>query len=110
MGLFQAIVRFVRPEIELSTLADEIADRCFEACWQRVSGQILALAPAEARGYIRARGAMVLHRKIDLAADQHGILSAHRGQLYALATEAIIQRVQVHARMLISQQTHRRAA
>lgn len=110
MGLFQAIARLIRPEIELSALADEIADCTFEAAWQRVNGQILALAPAEARGYIRARGAILLQGKTVKVAEQYGVLSIHRSQLYALATEALIQRVQVHARMLLTQQTARRAA
>ncbi len=37
-------------------------------------------------------------------------LSAQRAQLYALASESLIQRIQVRARSLVAQQTVRRAA
>ena len=45
----------IRRESRWFDLANRIVDRSFERTWQRVSGRILELSPAEGRGYVRAR-------------------------------------------------------
>ncbi|MBI2480404.1 MAG: hypothetical protein HYV60_17740 [Planctomycetia bacterium] len=94
MGLFQIIKQRWSTRTSLAEIADEIADHCIDAVWQRVQYQVGTLAPAEARGYIRARGVAVVQPQLVLASTRHEVLEHLRPQLYALALEAIIQRVQ----------------
>jgi len=110
MGLFQAIVRRLNPEIALSELADQIADLAFDGVWKRVRTQLPTLPAPEMRGYVRARGALVLRPHFHQAVERHAVVSGRRAQLYALATEALIRRVQQHALTIAADKTQRRAA
>lgn len=94
MGLFQLIKRRWSSHTTLPQIADEIADQCVDAVWQRVQYEIGTLGPAEVRGYIRARGVAVVQPQLVSAAARHEVLEHLRPQLYALAVEAVIQRVQ----------------
>lgn len=94
MGLFQIIKQRWMSRNTLPQIADEIADRCVDAVWQRVEFQVGTLAPAEARGYIRARGVAIVHPQIVSASAQHDVREHLRPQLHALTLEALTQRVQ----------------
>ncbi len=110
MGLFQQIMRRWNSAPDLSEIADQIADRSFDAVWHRVSRQILTLAPAQARGYIRARGVAVLHQQVALSLSQHRIDAESQPQLYALSVESLIRRVQTRARAITMREPLRRSA
>ena len=109
MGLFDQIVRRFDGEAALTKLADQIAERCFEAVWQTVQGQLLTLAPAEARGYIRARGSRVLRRQVDAVANRESVTGTERSRLYSLTVNAMILRVQNHAQAVTRNATRRAA-
>ncbi|MEO8493938.1 MAG: hypothetical protein ABI614_02635 [Planctomycetota bacterium] len=110
MGLFQIIKRRWTSRTTLPQIADEIGDRCLESVWQRVQHQVAKLAPAEARGYIRARGIAVVEPQLAWAAEQHEVLEHLRPHLYALAVESLIRRVQDRARNRAGQRHLRRVA
>ncbi len=110
MGLFQLIKRHWTSRSTLPQIADEIADGCVEAVWQRVQYHVGTLAPAEARGYIRARGVAVVQPQLALVSTRHEVLEHLRPQLYALALEALIQRVQTRISASALHRQVRRAA
>lgn len=109
MGLWEQITRRFDTECALSKLADQIASRCFDVVWQRVQGQLLGLAPAEARGYIRARGSRAVQSQVQVTADRDGLSRTQRTRLYTLTLNAVVQRVQSHARALETGLTRRAA-
>ena len=98
MGLFQLIKQRWTSQSTLPLIADDIAERCLEAVWQRVQHQVATLAPNEARGYIRARGIAVVQPQLASAAAQYEVLEHLRPQLHALAAESLIRRVQERVR------------
>jgi len=110
MGLFQLIKQRWTSQTSLSQIADEIAERCIETVWQRVQHQVATLAPAEARGYIRARGIAVVQPQLTSAAAQHEVLEHLRPHLHTLAVESLIRRVQERVRKHVGQRQLRRAA
>ena len=107
MGWFDQVMRRFDNEAGLPALAEQIADRCFEAVWQRVQSQLLSLAPTEARGYIRARASEVLRTQVSAAADREKLTTTQRTTLYTLTANTIVQRVQLHARAITRQPTRR---
>ena len=110
MGLFQVIKQRWTSQTKLPQIADEIAERCIDSVWQRVQHQVRKLAPAEARGYIRARGASVVQRHLVSASTRHEVVEHLRPHLHALTVEAVIQRVQRRIRESGGQRQFRRAA
>ena len=110
MGLFQVIKRRWTSHSRLPQIADEIAERCVNTVWQRVQPQVQKLAPAEARGYIRARGIAVVQPYLVTASTRHEVREHLRPQLYALTVEAVIQRIQARVRSSAGQHPLRRAA
>ncbi len=110
MGLFQAIKQHWSTQTTLPAIADEIAERCLDAVWNRVQFQVTTLAPAESRGYIRARGVAVVQRQLASDAARHDIPGRLQPQLYAMTVEAVIQRIHGRVRDNASQPQLRRAA
>ena len=110
MGLLQLIKQRWTSQTTLPQIADEIADGCVEAVWQRVQQQVSTLAPAEARGYIRARGTAVVQPRLASAAAQHEVSEHLRPHLYALTVESLTRRVQERVRKHVVHRQSRRAA
>ena len=52
-------------------LAAELADAHFEAIWGRLQPRVVLMAPAEARGYVRAYAAAVLRGQVRLCLIDH---------------------------------------
>src|SRR5258706_8268489 len=67
-SLLQRLFVSHKPEL----LADQVATRSRPAVWDRVSHRMHALSGAEARGYIRARGAKVIERETDRLMEEDG--------------------------------------
>jgi len=110
MGLFQLIKQRWTSQTTLPQIADEIAEGCVEAVWQRVQHRAATLAPAEARGYIRARGIAVVQPQLISAAAQHEVLEHLRPHLYALTVESLIRRIQERVRKHVVHRQSRRVA
>ena len=110
MGLFQVIKQRWTSRTRLPQIADEIAERCIDAVWHRVRQQVRKLSPAQARGYIRARGAAVVQLHLASASNRYDVVEHLRPHLQALTVEAVIQRVQRRARENSGQHQLRRVA
>jgi hypothetical protein len=80
-----------RPSRLQARLANEIAQRSLPEAWERIERRVVGMRLAEARGYIRARVAQIVHREADLAiALQSAEPSLERGRLVAQATDALV--------------------
>jgi len=90
----------------LAKLANRVAERCRSEVAQRILGMEPNMPPCEARGYIRARAAVVVHREVDLTlARERRLRRADRTKLISLAMDALVAEVTGR-----NQTTSRRAA
>ena len=91
MSLLHLVTR-LRGDWKLTELATTIAERSRAAVWNRVGEQIAAMPLVEAKGYMRARAASVVHYQTDTAlAGQRSIKPALRARLIDLAMEEVIR-------------------
>lgn len=98
-------------ETKLATLAQKLADGCQEQVWRRVSEKSLAMTLPEARGYVRARAAVVVKRAVDATIARTASLATAREQLQELATEQVIRLISAQLRAVRpAQRLVRRAA
>lgn len=89
-GLLLRLFANHKPEL----LADKVASRSRLAVWDRVSHRMHAISGAEARGYIRARGASVIEVETDrLIAEEGAKAARHRDQILRDAGESVIRLV-----------------
>jgi len=89
-GLLLRLFTNHKPEL----LADKVASRSRVAVWNRVARRLHTFAGAEARGYIRARGAEVIERETDLLIAEEGAKAArHREEILHAAGESVIRLV-----------------
>jgi hypothetical protein len=84
---------------ELEALVKTIVDRCELAVWDRASERAAAMSPAEARGYIRARAATVVHLQVERALQ---LRSRTEPELHELLFDWVKRDVvrQIHRRLL----------
>jgi hypothetical protein len=95
-GLLLRLFTNHKPEL----LADKVASRSRAAVWDRVSQRMHTLVGAEARGYIRARGAEVIERETDLLIAEEGTKAArHRDEILHAAGESVIRLVLEQAQL-----------
>ena len=79
---------------QLAGLAAEIAQRSHGDVWQRVAHRATAMRLVEARGYVRARAARVIHHHVHAALETRPeIDDSRREELISLATEVVISAI-----------------
>lgn len=84
---------------ELEALVRTLVDRCEPAVWERVHSRVMRMGPAEARGYIRARSADIVHDQVGRALEEYPDWQASVRQIVADAALSGIVR-QTHRRLL----------
>ena len=89
--LWTNLLRQLTGEAKLEEVAEHAAACTRHAVWDRVSLQIDTMGSSEARGYVRARSALVVHREIDRVLRSDPTLKrALRARLIELTTESLI--------------------
>ncbi len=78
-------------------VAESLIESCFQAVWQRVEQRVLEMPPAEAAGYVRARAALVIRRRLELIIAERGTAGLNPARAYALASNSLVQRVVAQA-------------
>ena len=78
-------------------LADDVAAGSFEAVWQRVYPNVIGMSREEARGYARARAAIVVSDRLESTCAQLGNARVDQQRVYALALDAVVCRTVTHA-------------
>ena len=88
---------------------DEAVARVVQAVepgtWQRVAAACGQMSSAEARGYVRARAALLVARH-----SRREAVAADRGRFVEAVNEALFQRIQTRLRETVSVTSQRRAA
>jgi hypothetical protein len=116
--LWTNLWRHLSGAAKLEEIAEHAAACARHAVWERVRRQIEPMGPAEARGYVRARSAAVVHRVIGRVYENDPTLRrAARTRLVELTTESLIRIIsdqvsfsQASVRVLSEPVTLRRAA
>ena len=91
-------------------LADDVAANSIETVWQRVYPAVIGMSLEEARGYARARAAIVVSDRIELAVAQHNHPRVNQQRVYALAMDTVVCRTVTHAMVQRSRPAARRQA
>ena len=90
--LWTNLWRHLSGAAKLEEIAEHAAACARHAVWERVRKQIEPMGPAEARGYVRARSAAVVHRVIDRVYQNDPTLRrSARLRLLDLTTESLIR-------------------
>ena len=93
LSLADVLARFTGSD-RLTDMAERVAGRSRLGVWQRVMDRIPTLPPAEARGYLRARGISVVREETARLIEQEGRkIAAHRGQIEDAAMQLLIEMI-----------------
>jgi len=90
MPLLQWIKQLTSRQADYTDLLNRVVSRSQPAIWSRVLPAIATMDPPQARGYIRARGILIIRRELEIAAPTSLGPSA-RHVVLARATEAVIK-------------------
>ncbi|MCA9150644.1 MAG: hypothetical protein KDA92_15135 [Planctomycetales bacterium] len=83
-----------RNESRLLSVVDRVSARAQNAVWQRVRDRVLNMGVHEARGYIRARAALVIEREMAIAAGEEPTLSAsHLSEINDAVRHRVVRRL-----------------
>jgi hypothetical protein len=93
----------------LAEMAQRVAGRSRLAVWQRVVDRVANLGPTEARGYIRARAAVVIQVETDRLIVQEGEkVGRMRQRIIAAASHSLVETIAVQVQQ--RREAARRAA
>ena len=111
MSLFQMVTAPWRPKIRVEDLAQPIARSQWVKVWERLSDQVWQMTRNERRGYIRARGALLIQQAVEQAIRHRKLPKNSLTKLYALTMDQVVNHVVDHmANCLPHAKTLRRAA
>lgn len=112
MGLRAFLDRWFQDDRTLRALAADAARRCETAVWQHVGSRASSMPLAEARGYVRARGAAIVRRQVDLVLlSRPQLAEASRARITTEALDlAVVRAIEVLRTRSAVQPVLRRAA
>jgi hypothetical protein len=111
MSLFQWMTAPWRTKVRYEDLAQQIASSQWVKVWGRLSDDIWQMSRHERRGYIRARGALLLRQNVEQVIRQRGLRPDTMARLYSLAMDEVVVHIVEHmANCLPQAKTLRRAA
>src|SRR5688572_4601793 len=79
---------------KLEEHAEDIAIQALDPVWRLVAHRVATMSLAEARGYIRARAALVLSNEASVLLSRAVHLEAHRSDLLHLASYILVDRLE----------------
>lgn len=83
----------------LTEMSERVAGRSRLAVWQRVVDRLSLLDPTEARGYVRARAAVVVHAETDRLIEQEGAkIGRLRERIVAIASQSLVETIVAQVR------------
>ncbi len=97
-------------QAQIAELADDVAASSVETVWQRVYPNVVGMSLEEARGYARARAAIVVNDRIEAALAHQNHPRVNHQQVYALAFDTVVCRTVTHAMAQRSRPAARRQA
>ena len=97
MSFIERLRRMPR-QPQIKAMAEQIVARSRHAVWQRVRGRVPSMGTNEARGYIRARAAVVMAREIEIELSHHQpVRTSVRSRVEEVAAELMVHVVLSHA-------------
>ena len=110
MALFQMLNSW-RAKITSEELAQQIAQSHWAQVWDRLSDQVWQMSRHERRGYIRARGALLIQKAVEQSVQRRPIRFGSLTKVYALTMDHVVKHVAEHmARSTPHSRVLRRAA
>jgi len=98
-------------KIRHEELAQQIAQSHWVKVWERLSDQVWQMSRHERKGYIRARGALVIQQAAEQAIRQRRLRQDSLAKLYALTMDQVVGHIIEHmANCLPQAKSLRRAA
>ncbi len=111
MSLFQRITASWRGKVRSEDLAQQIALSHWVKVWERLSDQVWHMSLHERRGYIRARGALLVQQAVEQVIRQRQLRHDSLAKLYSLTMDEVVAHVVEHmAARLPHARSIRRAA
>jgi hypothetical protein len=87
------VLSWMRDDRLIEAAALEVARRCEGAVWERVAPRLAEMTSSEARGYVRARGALVVERQIELLRLTRPEIAANRSAVVEHSLNVVVNRV-----------------
>jgi hypothetical protein len=111
MSLFHMITAPWRRKTRFEDLALQIAHSHWVKVWDRLSDQVWQMSRHERRGYIRARGALLIQEAVEKTLRQLQLPHVSMVKLYAHTMDQVVSLVVDHmADCLPNARSHRRVA
>ena len=111
MLLFQRITAAWWKKVRSEDVAEQIAGLHWVKVWERLSDQVWQMSRHERRGYIRARGALLVQQAVERVIQQRGLRQGSLTKLYALTMDQVVIHIVEHmANSLPQSKSRRRAA
>ena len=96
MSLFQMVTAPWRSKVRMEDLAQQIARSHWVKVWERLGDQVWQMSRHERRGYIRARGALLIQQAAEQVTRQRHMNSGSLAKLYALTMDQVVNHVVEH--------------
>ena len=92
-SLTEVVAQYIGSD-RVSEMAERVAGRSRLGVWQRVTDRLPALPPAEARGYLRARGISVVREQTSRLIEQEGHkIASFRSRIEESAMQLLIEMI-----------------
>jgi hypothetical protein len=101
---------WMQAETKLAQLADQLAAACQEQVWGIVRQQALAMSPAEARGYVRARAGLIVKATVEEEIDRARQWEKSGDRLRDLTTDQVVRLIGAQLRAVRPTRGFRHAA
>ncbi|QDU93252.1 hypothetical protein [Lignipirellula cremea] len=85
---------------QLTELSEKLACDCRHQVWQRIVNRAGGMSPAESRGYIRARAAVVVKREVLRAVQNEQFSAPTLQRLQQLTSDAVLRLISTQLHML----------
>lgn len=111
MAWYHVIAGSWRGSTKMEQIAVQLAGAQWNRVWERLTDQVWGMSRHERRGYIRARGALVVQEAVEQAVRQQQMQADASAGLYARTMDHVVSRVVDHMSARLPQaQRARRAA
>ena len=96
MAWYQVVAGSWRGNAKMEEIAIQLAGAQWNRVWDRLTEQVWSMSRHERRGYIRARGALLVQEAVEQAVRQRQMQPDSVAGLYVRAMEHVVSRVVEH--------------
>ena len=96
MSIYQLVAQSWRGKVRTEEIASQLASSQWSRVWERLNDQVWSMSRHERRGYIRARGALVVQEAVEHAVRQRHLQPEVATSLYVLTMDRVVSQVVEH--------------